>query len=189
MDIDVSSDFNEKGVEENTDVEEASKADEPDDDNSGCKVLDGFWQDWAGLYSHLVGLDCPRLQERLRAIRVGTLCSGTDAPVKALADVVGEANIDHVYSCDISQPAKDFIGHNFRPAHMLSDLADILKTEATRLACEGMCQALREEVDILVCGFPCKLHSHLSSTRWTRTCDEVWRHKYAQPFLHVARAL
>jgi len=90
---------NEEEDEKELDVQEVAtnapkgNAEEQETD----KVLDGFWYGWAPCYSDLIGLQ-NRLDLRKRQLRIGTLCSGTDAPIKALEEVIGAGNIAHHYS-------------------------------------------------------------------------------------------
>ena len=45
----------------------------------------------------------------LSKIRVGTACSGTDAPVKALQQAFGDAKVEHVFAIDSWKASEHFI--------------------------------------------------------------------------------
>ena len=62
-----------------------------------------------------------------QAIRVFSLCAGTDSPVAALKEIVGSDKVDHHVFIDISKTAQEFIMLNMAPKHLYRNVADGLK--------------------------------------------------------------
>merc|ERR1719316_277425 len=64
-----------------------------------------------------------------RPLRLGTDCSGAEAPVfaleeiaKALCDAGLPIHIEHVFSCDVAPEARKFIKQNCSPQVLFADL-------------------------------------------------------------------
>ena len=80
-------------------------------------------------------------------LRIGTDCSGIEAPIQALNNL----NIDHehVFSCEIDKYARQSINANYKPKILFEDM-----TQDRKLP----------KIDLYVCGFPCQPFS-LSGNR------------------------
>ena len=81
-------------------------------------------------------------------MRVGTDCSGLEAPLQALRKL--GVPFEHVFSSDINKNVRKMILANFSPQHLFSDI--------TR----------REQappVDLYVAGWPCQANSSLGTRR------------------------
>jgi DNA (cytosine-5)-methyltransferase 1 len=76
-----------------------------------------------------------------RPIKVGTDCSGMEAPLQALKNL--GLTVDHIFSCDIDKHVKTTIMENFPPKHWYPDLTTRDNTVAPK-------------VDLYVAGFPCQ---------------------------------
>eukprot|EP00927_Polykrikos_kofoidii_P051003 TRINITY_DN4481_c0_g1_i2.p1 TRINITY_DN4481_c0_g1~~TRINITY_DN4481_c0_g1_i2.p1 ORF type:complete len:462 (+),score=82.27 TRINITY_DN4481_c0_g1_i2:36-1388(+) len=81
------------------------------------------------------------MQPLTRPLRVGTDCSGMEAPLQAL-DCLG-VEYQHVFSCDIDKNAKKTIEANFPAQVWYDDLTKRDNKEAPK-------------VDLYVAGFPCQ---------------------------------
>ena len=77
-------------------------------------------------------------------IKIGTDCSGIEAPVQALKQM--NIPYQHVWSCEIDKHAEKSILANYNPQKMYHD---ITKRKHASLP----------DVDIYVCGFPCQPYS------------------------------
>lgn len=78
-------------------------------------------------------------------IRVGTDCSGTDAPLQALKNL--KLPHSHVFSTDTDPLCGQTIAANFSPLELtIGPEADITRRDAASVA----------PVDLYVCGFPCQ---------------------------------
>jgi len=80
-------------------------------------------------------------------MRVGTFCSGTDAPIIALRRV-GVAHT-HIFSAESNKHARAFIMRNSPPQHLFGD---VLELDATALP----------DVDLFCAGPPCQLYSKMN---------------------------
>lgn len=74
-------------------------------------------------------------------MRVGTDCSGIEAPLYALRGI--GKKIDHVFSSEIDPHARQSLLANHKPRHMYEDLTQRNHAQTPR-------------VDLYVCGFPCQ---------------------------------
>jgi len=74
-------------------------------------------------------------------IKVGTDCSGMEAPIQALQNL--KVKVDHKFSCDIDGNARKTIAANFPHGMMYEDLTKRDNKEAPK-------------VDVYVAGFPCQ---------------------------------
>ena len=85
-------------------------------------------------------------------VRLGTDCSGTDAPVYGIKQTQlykkGLVSVSHEWSCDISTAAQEFIALNHRPKQFF---ADVRKRRHEQLP----------HVDVYVNGLPCQQWSSL----------------------------
>jgi DNA (cytosine-5)-methyltransferase 1 len=75
------------------------------------------------------------------SIRIGTDCSGMEAPIQALKNL--NLKIDHKFSCDINKHARATIKANFPHGMMYEDLTKRDNKKAPN-------------VDIYIAGFPCQ---------------------------------
>lgn len=80
-------------------------------------------------------------------MRVGTFCSGTDAPIIALRKV-GVAHT-HIFSAESNKHAREFILRNSPPQHLLGD---VMELDVTSLP----------DVDFFCAGPPCQLYSKMN---------------------------
>ena len=81
---------------------------------SGSENFDDVtWEDWSNWYQCILKKKV-KIKDPLKVI---TLCSGTDSPVKALAEIIGWGGIDHVFSCDCDRNAELFAQLNTSPLH------------------------------------------------------------------------
>lgn len=78
------------------------------------------------------------------AIRIGTDCSGIEAPIQALKQL--KIKFRHVWSCEIDKYARQSILANYKPEIMYED---ILTRNHSKLT----------DIDMYVCGFPCQSFS------------------------------
>lgn len=71
-------------------------------------------------------------------LRVGTDCSGIEAPIQALLQM--GIPFEHVFSCEIDKFARKSIEANYKPKKLYEDI---------------MLERTLEDIDLYVCGFPC----------------------------------
>lgn len=121
-----------------------------------------------------------------------TGCAGTDAPVKALQKLLPSTCIDHVASIDVWEDSFRFIQANMRPQHFFSDI-DVLDAaggHACRLHGDPDCaNVFEEDIDIFVCGPPCKPFSQHNIANFLRSARAKFKHPQAKPFLKIMRLL
>jgi DNA (cytosine-5)-methyltransferase 1 len=85
-----------------------------------------------------------------RPLRVGTDCSGIEAPIQALKNL--GINFEHVFSCEIDKYARQSIRANYEPGILYEDIT-------TRD------HSALPDIDLYVCGFPCQPFSHAGTRR------------------------
>lgn len=83
-----------------------------------------------------------------KVFRVGTDCSGIEAPLEALHQLICEGGfpfekVDHLFSSEIDKYCKDNIKANYSPRQIYGNMIDRDNNNAP-------------EVDLYVCGFPCQ---------------------------------
>jgi DNA (cytosine-5)-methyltransferase 1 len=78
---------------------------------------------------------------KTRPLRVGTDCSGIEAPIQALKNL--NINFEHVFSCEIDKYARQSIRANYEPGILYEDIT-------TRD------HSALPDIDLYVCGFPCQ---------------------------------
>jgi DNA (cytosine-5)-methyltransferase 1 len=78
---------------------------------------------------------------KTKPIRVGTDCSGIEAPIQALKNL--NINFEHVFSCEIDKYARQSIRANYEPGILYEDIT-------TRD------HSALPDIDLYVCGFPCQ---------------------------------
>lgn len=109
-------------------------------------------------------------------IRVGTDCSGIEAPIQALKQL-GIPH-KHVFSCEIDKYARESILANYKPEILFTDMTK-RKTKDT------------PDIDLYVCGFPCQsfsmagLREGVDDPRGTIfwQCLKVIKHKLPRVFI------
>ena len=111
------------------------------------------------------GLGLPRT-----CLRVGTDCSGLDAPIFALRRVQLPHGIQHEFSCESSEKKRAFLEANHPGALILKDM---LQRDHAALP----------DVDIYVCGFPCKPFSRL------HVGSKGFAERAARPFREMVRTI
>lgn len=77
----------------------------------------------------------------MKKLRIGTDCSGIEAPIEALKQM--RIPFEHVWSCEIDPYARKSIEANYKPNILYED---IFKRNHNTLP----------DIDIYVCGFPCQ---------------------------------
>lgn len=75
-------------------------------------------------------------------LKVGTDCSGIEAPIQALKKM--KVNFSHEFSCEIDKFARESIKANYSPKILFEDI-----TKKRKLP----------DIDMYVCGFPCQSFS------------------------------
>lgn len=80
----------------------------------------------------------------MRYLRIGTDCSGIEAPIQALKKL--KIKYSHEWSCEIDKHAQASIKENYNPKIMYDD---ITKRQVSKLP----------DIDMYVCGFPCQTFS------------------------------
>jgi DNA (cytosine-5)-methyltransferase 1 len=110
------------------------------------------------------------------SIRIGTDCSGIDAPIQALKQL--GIPYDHVFSCDIDKWCRETLNANYDIPIIFED---IVKRDVSALP----------DIDLYVCGFPCQPFSQagdrkgLIDTRGTifHNCLDVIKQKRPKYFI------
>ena len=137
--------------------------------------LDTWGMDFAGKVR-----ECGRVSLQARGLpvtwpsrdqlRVGTDCSGAEAPVWALKGM-GLSHV-HAFSCDIEASVRRFIQATSPPQGPI--YADMLKRPPSELP----------DFSVYICGFPCKPYSSLR-----RHSTKLLKEASAKPFFAVVRLL
>lgn len=132
-----------------------------------------------------------------RPIRIGTMCSGTEAPIIALEliskslEKLGHPNIkiDHPFSWEIEEVKQAFIERNFQPPIIFRDVRDVIADGALKATTAyGSEEEIPRDLDILVAGFVCKDLSLLNNNKKSMEDDgetgDTFRaiHAYANRF-------
>ena len=104
-----------------------------------------------------------------RPLRIGTVCSGTDAPILALEQVFRalaargrDAQMEHVFSCENVPFKAKFIAATTRPPLLFSDVAEIAGGKGK--CHDGKVRSVPENFDVLVAGTECVDFSNLTTT-------------------------
>jgi len=85
-------------------------------------------------------------------LRIGTDCSGIEAPIQALQQL--NIPFEHKWACEIDKFARQSIEANYKPEKMY---LDITKRK----------HALLPDIDMYVCGFPCTPFSLMGAQKGT----------------------
>ncbi|KAM0792935.1 hypothetical protein ACM66B_002694 [Microbotryomycetes sp. NB124-2] len=116
-----------------------------------------------------------QLVDRLdgRALRVGTMCSGTESPLLALGLISNslksltgkQLKIEHIFSCEIEPFKQAYIERNFAPPLLFRDVTELGEDEA--LTAYGGLAAVPGDIDMLVAGTSCVDYSPLNTKKKT----------------------
>ncbi|CAE7458520.1 ZMET5 [Symbiodinium microadriaticum] len=114
----------------------------------------------------------PEVLRRRKVLRVGTMCSGTDAPVlvaraleRALRPHGSELSFQHAFSVEYDVKKQEFLKANFPECPLLfKDCVQMGRKRAWEVLSEKP-QPVPDDVDILVAGFSCKDLSLMNSYR------------------------
>jgi len=107
-----------------------------------------------------------------KKLRIGTMCSGTDAPVlvaKALERVLGSSGFcfEHVFSAEQDAVKQEFLRGNFPDCKLLfQDVCQLGRRRAYDTISRSA-QPVPGELDVLLAGFSCKDLSMMNSYRKT----------------------
>ncbi|KAH8781218.1 hypothetical protein F5883DRAFT_685573 [Diaporthe sp. PMI_573] len=110
---------------------------------------------------------------RQHYINVGTLCSGTDAPVHVMhlfsmfKNLAGKPvfGIRNIFGCEIEEWKQSFLMRNSRPGLLFKDARDFAQGDATRARLVTGAEADIPCVDFFIAGTSCVDFSTLSSTK------------------------
>ncbi len=84
-------------------------------------------------------------------IKIGTVCSGIDAPILAMESM--GIDFEHVYSCEVDESCIEVIKNRFHPKHLYKDMWDLSSSEDIPYC------------DILIAGLPCQAFSNIGQQR------------------------
>ncbi|CAE6523404.1 unnamed protein product [Rhizoctonia solani] len=105
-----------------------------------------------------------------RALRVATMCSGTESPLlalgmisRAMAATGHTFKVEHVFSCEIEPFKQAYIERNFSPPILFRDVCELGATTAT--TAYGALVDVPGNVDLLVAGTSCVDFSNLNNAR------------------------
>ena len=138
-------------------------------------------QDVAGMHRRLVDVLTDDEVKRIgasgwlsRPLRLGTVCSGTDAPTMALEHVLQaltdrdgqslspHAKMDHVFSCENVPFKRSFIASTTKPPLLFNDVTEI--AEGKGKCHDGKVREVPESFDVLIAGTECVDFSNLTTT-------------------------
>ncbi|CAE7574929.1 hpaIIM [Symbiodinium sp. CCMP2592] len=108
---------------------------------------------------------------RHRSLRLGTDCSGAEAPwfalqliLKQLEHQLGwKLRLEHLFACDIEPVSQVFVAQNSRPHALFENLLN--RGEMGHCLIADAPVVVPNDLDIYVAGFPCKDFSLLNSNR------------------------
>jgi DNA (cytosine-5)-methyltransferase 1 len=83
-----------------------------------------------------------------KVIKIGTDCSGIEAPIQALKKM--KINFSHEFSCEIDKYARESILANYKPKILFEDMT---------------MKRILPDIDMYVCGFPCQTFSMAGSRK------------------------
>jgi len=84
-------------------------------------------------------------------LKVGTVCSGVEAPIVALESM--GIDFEHVYSCELDDACVELISHKFSPNHIYRDMWELSQLDDI------------PRCDILIAGLPCQAFSAIGFQR------------------------
>ncbi|CAO1621917.1 unnamed protein product [Sympodiomycopsis kandeliae] len=106
-----------------------------------------------------------------RALRVATMCSGTESPLLAL-ELISRAveakwgiqmGVEHVFSCEIEPFKQAYIERNFRPPLLFRDVTELGNAQAH--TAYGALVDVPGDIDLLVAGTSCVDYSGLNNKK------------------------
>lgn len=103
-----------------------------------------------------------------RALRVGSMCSGTDSPIvvmKKLATALkNKLRVEHTFSCEFDPRKREWIKENFPELKLLfGDVNELKSGQATNWLTEELVKV--PKVDVVIAGFVCKSVSSENNER------------------------
>jgi len=111
---------------------------------------------------------------RRRTLRIGTMCSGTDAPVivaralqRALGSAASKLSFEHVFSAESDPYKQEFLKANFPDCPLIFQDVCQLGRQRAYDSLSRAPQPVPGELDVLVAGFSCKDLSMMNSYRKT----------------------
>jgi site-specific DNA-cytosine methylase len=111
-----------------------------------------------------------------------TGCSGTDAPIVALAQIFGDTFKDcirHTASAERSKVMRDWIRANFDVPHVFSDIA----------AFNGPLESCHlDDMDLFIAGFPCTPFSVMNQSRF-KPGYNPFTEAAARPFFEIVKLM
>lgn len=122
-------------------------------------------------------VELAKLDLQSRPIRLGTDCSGAEAPFFALQEIQRvlaeqastKVSVHHVFSCDVNKDSRNFIRRNCAPDALFADLLERKSNSSGVQVGDCLLQKrprqVASDLDIYVAGFPCKDFSMLNSSR------------------------
>ena len=113
-------------------------------------------------------------------ISIGTVFSGTDAPIEALDLLFGKKHLSLVYSCDCAEASKQFVHANHVPMQWYDNVKEMLPGSDRQVEMPGFCH-------LLVAGFPCQPFSSLNAKRFTE--QDFMENEDAKQFLHLRQLM
>ena len=106
--------------------------------------------DWAAMYEKVLMRHTSRpLQLPDRKLKVFTLCSGTESPIKALAQLLPRNRFEHTLGCDVNSDCFKFSMLNAPPLHFYENMSDLLIPAPYCKICCKPCSAHLQEVDVM----------------------------------------
>ena len=108
-------------------------------------------------------------------LRIGTVCSGTDAPILALDDLLSILNrndgcrekiqIEHVFSCEHVPFKREFITQTTNPPLLFNDLMEISSKSMRGMCHDGKTKEVPKDFHVLIAGTECVDFSSLSTSQ------------------------
>lgn len=116
----------------------------------------------------------PAVLFQKKTLRIGTMCSGTDAPIlvarglqRALSSLSSELSFEHVFSVEYDASKQEFLKANFPDCpRLFQDVTQMGRKRAFDVL-SGQPQDVPGNLDILVAGFSCKDLSMMNSYKKT----------------------
>ena len=105
------------------------------------------------------------------SLRVATVCSGTDAPILALEQLLSVLNKDkddkiqmeHIFSCENSKFKRDFIEQTTNPSLIFNDVVEI-SNDGKGECHDGKVRTVPDDFNVLIAGTECVDFSSLSTS-------------------------
>jgi len=122
----------------------------------------------------LQGGTLPEVLLRRKTLRIGTMCSGTDAPVlvaramqRVLGDLSSGITFEHVFSAEQEPSKQEFLRANFPDCkRIFQDVCQMGRLRAYETVSRSP-QPVPGDLDVLLAGFSCKDLSMMNSYRKT----------------------